>query len=92
VRAKPIEEAARIFFAELFSTQPEHVKLGWKDRGVQFGSTIHVATANGTETFFFKTHTLGLKDLYEYYPPPLQPVDPRELLVYKLLELIGVGC
>jgi hypothetical protein len=67
-----------------------------KDNGVQLGTIATIQTTEGkTLKYYVKTHSGGLLNSEKNFPTqssPAKVVDPKELLVYKVLEELGVGC
>ncbi len=61
-----------------------------KVAGVQMGSQAYVTFPDGKLLkYHLKTHSGGR---LASHSSAAKPIDPRELLVYKFLEHIGVGC
>lgn len=63
----------------------------WKNnqiKGIQAGTIAHIsANSELITTYYVKTHQGGVK----FGRNVSSRVDPRELIVYKCLELIGYG-
>lgn len=61
-----------------------------KTGGDQLGTVVKVQTADGrTLIYYVKTHSKGLKSGHSSAP---QLLNPKELMVYKVLEKLGIGC
>jgi hypothetical protein len=85
---KRLERVVVDFFQRLFPKST--LNIGKKKAGVQMGLKASVTLMNGeTREYHVKTHSLGL--LAER-SSSAQSADPRELMVYKILEHLGFGC
>lgn len=61
-----------------------------KQDGVQLGTVVRIQTIDGrTLKYYVKTHSSGL---ISDKSSPAKTLRPQELLVYKVLEELGVGC
>ncbi len=95
----PLEEAVRAYFQQLLVGGPEPpivVEFQDKPGGVHVGVKMVVTyqvpgVAGGAESrraaFYIKTHQYGCGWDFN----STKPVDPKELLVYRILEYIGWG-
>jgi len=92
----PMEEAAVIYFANLFEQQNKKIidspAFRSKGSGVQLGEIMvinYVDSVGGQHRieYFIKTHQHGSTSATS----SVKPVDPKEILVYKILEYIGFG-
>lgn len=82
-----IEESTRGYFESLF--QGSKVATSWKRGGDQLGCVAEVTLPNGQVlTYFVKTHSGGLRSGHS---SAAKLVNPSELLVYKVLEGLGIG-
>ena len=77
------------FFDKEFSSRTV-VSIAEKVKGVQLGVVATVNDGHGPTRFFVKTHSGG--SLASRKSSGLEPVLPEELLCYRILELLGVGC
>lgn len=66
------------------------VSIAEKVEGVQLGVVATVSDGQGPTRFFVKTHSGG--SLASRKSSGLEPVLPEELLCYRILELLGLGC
>jgi hypothetical protein len=81
------DRATKHFEAKFPSAQ---VTLADKANGDQLGVVVTLTFQDGSkEKYFVKTHGAGLKSGLSGGAMPLKSTEP---LVYKLLELLGVGC
>ncbi len=89
IHEERLERCALEYFAHFFrgvSTVEFRPKLG----GVQMGSQAHVTFPDGTTLkYHIKTHSGGRRASHS---SAAKLIDPRELLVYKFLAYIGMGC
>jgi hypothetical protein len=84
-----LKRCALEYFAHFFRGAPT-VKFSPKLAGVQMGSQAHVTFPDGKSLkYHLKTHSGGRLTSHS---SAAKPIDPRELLVYKFLEHLGVGC
>lgn len=82
-----IEASARGYFERLFKGST--VTTSWKRGGDQLGCIAEVRLSGGQElTYFVKTHSGGLRSGHS---SAAKLVNPAELLVYKVLEELGIG-
>ena len=72
--------------------------LGKKKFGIQFGGIITIESKQNKERLFFKTHQNGSRFtnytgvlFYSKSISLAKPVNIRELLIYKVLEKLGMG-
>ena len=89
IHAERLEASARQYFAKRF---PNAVAIHFlpKLAGVQMGGLACVTLPdNKPLKYFLKTHSSGRLSSNS---SAAKPIDPRELLVYKVLEYLGVGC
>jgi hypothetical protein len=83
-----IEESARGYFESVFPGST--VTTSWKRGGDQLGCVAEVTLSGGQVlTYYVKTHSGGLRSDHS---SAAKLVNPAELLVYKVLEELGVGC
>jgi hypothetical protein len=87
---KRIELMAEMYFVELYNSRFRGISFSEKEEGTRLGVVARVETPDEVEVFYIKTHSSGL--LLDPSRNSASPVDPRELLVYKLLEVSGMGC
>lgn len=83
-----LKAAAERYFNQHFSLQ----RITFRDKvgGVQLGAQVYVVLDTGQELrYHIKTHASGRLMSNSSAP---KPVEPRELLVYKCLEYLGLGC
>ena len=84
---KRLQNAAKRYFQQ----NMEAVDVSFKDKlgGDQLGNRIIVTLKDGQEiTYHAKTHRGGLKSQHS---SSSQPVDLKELLIYKVLDFSGIG-
>lgn len=95
-QVKPLEEAARKYFQQLFEHQEKrilNITFSSKTGGNQVGEKMHIAfqTADSERkqqiTYYIKTHQYGSTSQHS----SSKPVDLKELFIYKVFEYIGVG-
>jgi hypothetical protein len=86
--AKGWKQSPPIFLQRLFPNST--LTIGENHSGVQMGLKATVTLKNGeTRRYHVKTHSLGrLASLSS----SSQSANPRELMVYKVLEQLGFGC
>jgi len=85
-----LDNCARQYFAQRFPSST--VQFDLKLTGVQMGCLARVALPTGELlTYHIKTHSSGRRESKSGCADA-KPVDPRELLVYKALEHLGIGC
>ena len=83
-----LESEAEKYFTAIFPGST--VENDFKDKGVQLGSKATVTLATGENRLYHvKTHSQGLLSSNSTIA---EVVDPRELLTYKILEYVGLGC
>jgi len=83
-----IEESTINFFERMYPNC--NIKLTYKTKGVQLGTVAKVKTSDGRELdYYVKTHSGGLISANS---ASAKIVSPQELMVYKILELLGIGC
>lgn len=83
-----IEESTKRYFESIF--QRSTVTTSWKRKGDQLGCVADITLSNSQVlTYFVKTHSEGLKSGHS---SAAKLVNPAELLVYKTLETLGIGC
>jgi hypothetical protein len=88
VNTERIEELSMRYFQD--KCPGSRVTCSSKMAGDQLGTVVKVQTADGrTFKYFVKTHSGGLRSGYS---SAAKLVNPAELLVYKVLEGLGVGC
>jgi hypothetical protein len=83
-----LKDAAARYFKQRFP----HQDIFFRDKigGVQLGAQLHVQLGAGKELrYHIKTHAAGRLMSNSSAP---KPVEPRELVVYKCLEHLGLGC
>ena len=83
-----LKHVAVRYFKQHFSCQ----RIMFRDKvgGVQLGAQVYVLLDTGQELrYHIKTHASGRLMSNSSAP---KPVEPRELLVYKCLEYLGLGC
>lgn len=84
-----IEESTKIYFESRFSGSSVNSSMK-KKSGDQLGCVAEVTLSNNQVlTYFVKTHSEGLKSGHS---SAAKLVNPAELLVYKILETLGIGC
>jgi hypothetical protein len=89
IHEERLERCALEYFAHFFRGAPT-VKFFPKLAGVQMGNQAHVTFPDGKSLkYHIKTHSGGR---LASHSSAAKPVDPRELLVYKFLEHLGMGC
>jgi hypothetical protein len=67
------------------------IRFSPKSNGVQLGARAHLVLGSGEIMLYhIKTHAAGT--LSSSSMAVVKPVDPGELLVYKILEMTGFGC
>ncbi len=82
-----IEESTREYFESVFKGCK--VATSWKRGGDQLGRVAEVTLPNQQIlTYFVKTHSGGLRSGHS---SAAKLVNPSELLVYKVLEGLGIG-
>lgn len=91
---QPIEEAATRYFNELFLQNGKTIKnitFHNKRAGVQIGITMHIdysdALGEYRAIFHIKTHQYGSTTIRS----SIEPVDSKELYIYRVLEYTGNG-
>lgn len=83
-----LENRAKTYFGRLLPNSKE-IDVDTKGDGVQLGKVIIVTFPDQTQQkFYVKTHSKGLKASQS---SGAKPLDPVELLVYKILENFRVG-
>lgn len=83
-----LAEHTASYFGRLFPDSSVDFKS--KTGGDQLGTVAVIRCKDGTvHKYYVKTHSKGLKSSYS---SGVQRLEPRELLVYKILENFGVGC
>jgi hypothetical protein len=88
IHSKRMETVTIDFFQRLFPNST--VIIGEKHSGVQLGLKATVTLIDGeTRRYHVKTHSLGRLTSKS---SSAQSADPRELMVYKILEHLGLGC
>ena len=88
VHQERLEKITESYFKEAF---PESkIEFGAKSGGVQLGSKA-IVTPEGQNsiTYYIKTHSSGLKSGDS---SGAKILDPKELMVYKILEGFNIGC
>jgi hypothetical protein len=87
---KKLENLAARYFIERFELSvPKQLSFLEKKGGVQLGRRLIVTHNDGKKvTYHVKTHREGLKSGHS---ASAKPVDLKELMVYKILELSGLG-
>ena len=83
-----LKDAATLYFLQLFPQQT----IFFRDKisGVQLGAQLHVQLGVGQDLrYHIKTHPAGRLMSNSSAP---KVVEPRELVVYKCLEHLGLGC
>ncbi len=82
-----IEESTREYFESVF--RASKITTSWKRGGDQLGCVAEVTLESGQVlTYFVKTHSGGLRSGHS---SAAKLVNPSELLVYKVLEGLGIG-
>ena len=86
-----LEKLADEYFRGVFKDNLLNIEFQDKRNGVQFGAIAIVKLKNSPAriTYYIKTHRFGLLASTPTSTGP-QQLDPKELFVYKVLELIGV--
>ena len=88
VHIKRLKSIVTEYFNSLFPGSS--MMFSSKDNGVQLGIKVKVTLLSGEErTYHVKTHSLGVLFSKIIF---VKPVNSLELLVYKVLEHLGVGC
>ena len=88
VHMKRLKSIATEYFNSLFPGSS--MLFSSKDNGVQLGIKVKVTLLSGEErTYHVKTHSLGVLFSKIIFA---KPVNSLELLIYKVLEHLGVGC
>jgi len=83
-----IEESTKSCFESIFPGS--RVTTSWKRGGDQLGCVAEVTLSSDQKLkYYVKTHSEGLKSGHS---SAAKLVNPAELLVYKVLEELGVGC
>jgi hypothetical protein len=83
-----IEESTTSYFESIFPGS--RVTTSWKRGGDQLGCVAEVLlSSDQILKYYVKTHSEGLKSGHS---SAAKLVNPAELLVYKVLEGLGVGC
>jgi hypothetical protein len=89
IHAERLKFCASLFLAQRFPNAAA-VHFFPKLAGVQLGTRAHVTLPNGELLkYYIKTHSGGKVSSAS---SAAHGIDPRELLVYKVLEHLGVGC
>jgi hypothetical protein len=89
IHAERLKICAGRFLAQRFPNATA-VRFFPKLAGVQLGTRAHVTLPDGELlNYYMKTHSGGKVTSAS---SAARAVDPRELLVYKVLEHLGVGC
>ena len=88
VHSKRLERVAIDFFQSSFPNSALNIEE--KHSGIQMGLKVVVILMNGEKRrYHVKTHSLGL---LASRSSVAQSANPREFMVYKLLERLGFGC
>lgn len=83
-----IEESTKSYFESIFPGS--RVTTSWKRGGDQLGCVAEVTLSRDQVIkYYVKTHSEGLKSGHS---SAAKLLNPAELLVYKVLEGLGVGC
>ena len=88
VHSTRLEELTRQYFT-IGSFKGSAVDFDFKTGGDQLGAIAHVTRGPKTLTYYIKTHSEGTKSSQSSAARLLRP---EELMAYKVLELLGVGC
>ena len=83
-----LEELTRQYFT-IGSFKGSAVDFDFKTGGDQLGAIAHVTRGPKTLTYYIKTHSEGTKSSQSSAARLLRP---EELMAYKVLDLLGVGC
>ena len=97
-QSKPLEERAKEYFQELYPTLgrtiiDNSIEFDIKNGGDQLGSIMRLKYVDYESQeehliqYYIKTHHGGSKGGQSRE----NPVDPKELFIYKVLEFIGLG-
>jgi hypothetical protein len=90
IHEERLKHCALQYFAHFFLGDTPTVKFFPKLAGVQMGNQAHVTFPDGKSLKYHKkTHSGGR---FASRSSAAKPIDPRELLVYKFLEHLGMGC
>jgi hypothetical protein len=83
-----LEEHTKRYFSLMF---PESkISFEIKRGGDQLGSVVIITPTLGSAIkYYVKTHSAGLKSEQS---SAAKQINPIELMVYKVLELLGIGC
>ena len=88
VHASRIQQCTSAYFVNRFDGSS--VKFFSKTGGVQMGTIAHVSLrTDETLKFYVKTHAGGRLSSQSALP---ESVNPNELMIYKILEYLNVGC
>jgi hypothetical protein len=86
---RKFQEKAKQYFEWYFEGNLRDIVFDEKKRGIQLGNKIILTLTDGQELIYHaKTHRLGLKSQHS---SSSQPVDAKELFIYKVLELSDLG-
>ena len=88
VHSTRLEELTRQYFT-IGSFKGSAVDFDFKTGGDQLGAIAHVTRGPKTLTYYIKTHSEGTKSSQSSAARLLRP---EELMAYKVLDLLGVGC
>ncbi len=88
VPRRRISESSLIYFNKIYPQSA--IRCSDKQAGVQLGTIANIQTSEGLKLrYYVKTHSNGL---ISGHSSAAEFLRPQELMIYKILEKLGIGC